>query len=214
MSGPKHLWAGDWEHESELAGRRPAARQPEPVEEERARHAVSPSRRTLMGWPVLLAVLALAAGAAFGLGAVLSSGHPRAHSSASLSPHVLTVPVPQPSPPQGQPAPQQSAPPSTPAPTTISGPAVYWDGMEIDTISPGLVVIDTVQLGSLADRSGLEPGEQLVAVNGHQLGTAADIAPDLRGLHTGQQTTVEVAYGSSTPQTVALALGAPPSKRP
>jgi membrane-associated protease RseP (regulator of RpoE activity) len=242
MSGPKHLWSGDWERESDAANRRQGARQSRPADpQEPSPRGPSgsdrpPSRRRSLARPlVIVGALVLITGVALGLNALISGGG----SHAASTPTVASAPTAT-TPPLGvspgggvQTVPQQTIPPQTiPLPTapqpaapqtnTSTNPSsaapqgaiVYWDGMEIQTIAPGSVVIDTVRLGSQADRANLEPGGQLTAVNGHPLNSATDIAPAIKGLSAGKRVTVQVIYGSSSPESVSLILGAPPSGHP
>jgi membrane-associated protease RseP (regulator of RpoE activity) len=253
MSGPKHLWSGDWERESEAAKRPDETRPPQTADSERP-HPESqtgsgsgahqpPSHRRSLAVPVALVLaLAVITGVAFGLNALLNGGGSRTTGTVASAPTattpatpggmgggVQTLPqptAPQPTAPQPTPqptAPQQTGPQQTvpqtntnpnPAAAAGHGGVIYWDGMQIETITPGLVVIDTVKLNSQADRANLEPGDQLVSVNGRQLSSATDIASALKGLHRGQQVPIQVVYGSSSPQSLYLILGAPPSQHP
>ena len=234
MSGPKHLWAGDWERESEVL--KPA---PERLESEPGSAAAPgppdeppppPNRRTLRRPLVLAAAVVLIAGAAIGLAALLGGGSQSSTTSSlasastgvpttprSGSPQIPTAPTVPSVPRQGIP-PQQLTPPQpqqqTIEPNPPSGPTVYWDGMQIETMYPGVVMITTVAIGTPGDRAGLNPGVRLIAVNGHRLSSANDIAPAIHGLPAGRQITVEVDSGGSGPESVPLALGAPPRKQP
>jgi predicted metalloprotease with PDZ domain len=180
---------------------------------------------------MVVLALALITGVAFGLNALVNGGGSHTADTGTVaSAPTATTPFPQGNSgggvqtvPQQQTAPQQTAPQQTtpqtntnasPAPAATHGAVIYWDGMQIETITPGLVTIDTVKLNSQADRANLEPGEQLISVNGHQLSSATDIESAVRGLHKGQQVPVQVVYGSSSPQTAYLILGAPPSSHP
>ena len=90
MSGPKHLWSGDWEHESEEATTRrvrepqPQPQEPEPAPAEpprpRARRTVRPGVV-----PVAIAVIVIA-GAAFALSKVLGSSDSGQSAASLLSP--------------------------------------------------------------------------------------------------------------------------------
>lgn len=221
MNGPKHLWSGDWERESEAGRPRhdddTQHREPVPPEQP------PPHRRSMLLPALVIGAVALITGAAFGLSALVHSN--KHHSSSNTStaaavpfPQVPTIPLPQvPTVPQ---TPQQTAPPggtttqTRPTPTTNSSPIIYWQGMQIETVSPGNVVIDTVQLHSEADSVNLDPGEQLLTVNGHAIHTTTDIVQALRGAHRGQLIPVQVSYGSSSPSTVELPLGNPPRTHP
>jgi membrane-associated protease RseP (regulator of RpoE activity) len=192
MTGPKHLWSGDWQSESDaasdqLAGRRLKTPEPEPTAPPaaatRARPRFSLPRRPRLGRPFLLgsaaAVLVVVVG--YGLVALFgSSGN-----STTAGPF---------------------------AATTSSRP-VSWLGMEIATVPPGAAVIETVRLGSPGDRAGLEPGEVILEINNRPIGGAGDIAGAIRGLHPGDRVVLQISHGSALYQTQAT-LAAPPSAYP
>lgn len=235
MSGPKHLWSGDWEQESEAArGRQDDTGAQEPDTPQQP----PPHRRSKAVPLIVIGAVALITGAAFGLSALVHSG--KHHSSSDTStaaqvpfPQVPAVPRPQvptiPQVPQ-QTIPQQTTPQpttpqptnpqtgtthrATPTPTASSSPIIYWLGMQIETVSPGDVVIDTVRLHSEADQVNLDPGEQVIEINGHQIRSTSEIANAIKGLHRGDLVPVVVSYGSSNPSTVFLPLAAPPSTHP
>jgi membrane-associated protease RseP (regulator of RpoE activity) len=231
MTGPKHLWSGDWERESEAVKARPDPDESPPAAtaplEAATTPAEPPAHKRALSAPVVISVaLILIVGTAVGLNALLSGGKKTPHRQTSAqtgrpgtAPQAPTATVPQLTMPQAAP-PQQAPPPSTtPQPTTPATPTpstdvVYWSGMQIETISPGEVMIATVRLGSPADRAGLNPGEQLIAVNGHQLNTASDIGPAVKGLRAGRVITLEIVNGAAGPEPVSLALGASPSSHP
>jgi membrane-associated protease RseP (regulator of RpoE activity) len=202
MSGPKHLWSGDWEQESaavseELSGRRvkppepePAVPPPAPRRPRRRRFAVARRlgvRRGLLA--VIAGVLALAAGA-LGLSVLLGSSGTPASTTAGGAP--LSV-----------------------APTTASTSSrpVNWLGMEIETLPPGAAVVETVRLGSAGDRAGVEPGDAILEINNRRINGTSDIAPAIRGLHAGDVVSMQVANGSTVFGTQAT-LAAPPSAYP
>jgi membrane-associated protease RseP (regulator of RpoE activity) len=191
MTGPKHLWSGDWENESDaasdqLADRRSKTPEPEPEASApppatpRARPRVSLPR---LGRPFLIGTAAavLVVAVAYGLFAVLgSSGNSTADG---------------------------------PLISTASTRPVSWLGMEVATVPPGAAVIETVRLGSPGDRAGLEPGEVIVAINNRRVGGAGDIAAAIRGLHAGDRVELQISHGSALYQTEAT-LAAPPSAYP
>ena len=232
MTGPKHLWAGDWKHESPPVsrddGRAAASLEPVPDPGNEPAGARWRSRRLAVA---VVAALVVITGAALGVSSLAGSGKPRRAPLRAQVPFgapqpnsgVQTIPLPQsPTVPHSQTIPQQIAPqpasPSggstSPPATNYNGPAVYWLGMQIQTIEPGNVVIGAVTSGSEADQAMVEPGGQVLAVNGHSLGSATDIASAIRGLPAGHRVTVELSYGSSSPVTITLTLGAPPSRHP
>jgi membrane-associated protease RseP (regulator of RpoE activity) len=168
---------------------------------------------------VLLAV-ALITGAAFGLSALVSGGSKPPSRQASVptagtpfGPQGTTPQSPQLTSPQ-QPTPQTGTQTGTTTTTPYTNNTIVdWLGMQIQTNAPGDVVIDTVRLGSSADAAAINPGEQLVSVNGHTLVSATDIAGAIKGLHHGEQVPIEISDGAAT-QVYYLPLGAPPSRHP
>jgi S1-C subfamily serine protease len=93
-----------------------------------------------------------------------------------------------------------------------SGP-IHWLGMQIDSVTPGTVVIQTVAPGSSAERAGLDPGDVIVAVNGQPINAPSQIAPAISSLSPGAYVPVEVNRGS-TPVTTQAQLAGPPSNHP
>ena len=110
------------------------------------------------------------------------------------------------------PAQATPATPATPATTTLSG-SVDWLGMQIDTVAPGVAVIETVKLGSAGDQAGLEPGDAILAVNSRPIHGALGIAAAVRGLAAGQRVQLQIAHGSALDTTEAT-LAAPPIVHP
>jgi hypothetical protein len=200
MSGPKHLWSGDWDKESEDASaqttRRPRPRDPEPTPPPvaapppapRARES-RPARRGLRPWvlPAVLGVVVIAA-AAFGLTRLLGG------SSSSAT--------------QGSPLAQLNKPK-----LMGSTAPIRWLGMEIITASPGVPVVETVRAGSNGDRAGLEPGDMILLINNRPVGTSGSIATAIKGMHSGDHVPLEITNGGAMFQVVAT-LAAPPSPYP
>jgi PDZ domain len=200
MSGPKHLWSGDWENESEDASaqtvRRPRPRDPEPTPPPAAAPPPAPrareprsARRGLRPWvlPAVLGVVVIAA-AAYGLTRLLGG------SSSSAT--------------QGNPAAQLNKPK-----LMGSTAPIRWLGMEIITGSPGVPVVETVRAGSNGDRAGLEPGDMILLVNNRPVGTSGSIATAIKGMHSGDHVPLEITNGGAMFQVVAT-LAAPPSPYP
>jgi S1-C subfamily serine protease len=82
--------------------------------------------------------------------------------------------------------------------------------MQIETVPPGAAVVDSVKLGSVADRAGVNPGDIILAINGRSISGAGQIARAVQGLPAGQLVPVQISHGSTLVQT-DLKLGAPPS---
>ena len=192
MSGPKHLWSGDWENESEEATTQ-RVREPRPVEPEPAAPPPAPAprpRRTVRPWvlPVAIGVLVIAA-AAFGLSKVFgSSQHASQNNASSLKP----LPPPH---------------------LTGNTRPIKWLGMEIITAPQGVPIIETVTPNSNGDRAGLEPGDTLVLVNNRAVGSTGSISDAIKGLHTGDRVALEVSTGGAI-LTLYATLAAPPSAYP
>lgn len=193
MTSPKHLWSGDWEHESaalseDLAGRGPSALEPAPATEPPpARPPESPRPAPRRPVPRLSPALAIAlatilvlAAAGFGISRLVGASSSSADGSASVS--------------------------------QASGP-IDWLGMQIEGIQPGTVVIATVAPGSAGERAGLEPGDVLTTVNGRPINATGDIGSAISGLRPGDGVTIQVSRGSTRLSTRAM-LGAPPSNHP
>jgi membrane-associated protease RseP (regulator of RpoE activity) len=192
MSGPKHLWSGDWEKESGESTvqqvRAPRPRDPEPAP------PTPPEpprpRRTLRPWllPVAVGAIAVVA-AAFGLAKLLHSSSPGPKSTVgTLSPLARSAGAGDAHP-------------------------IKWLGMELVTAAPGVPVVETVRPNSNGDRAGLEPGDAIIVVNNHPVGSTGSIAQAIKGLHSGDHVTLEVNNGGAVFQVVAT-LAAPPSPYP
>jgi membrane-associated protease RseP (regulator of RpoE activity) len=201
MSGPKHLWSGDWQNESEAASDELADRRRTPREQEPAASPAPPARarphfsrprvsippRPRLPRPLLIGTAAalLVAAGAYGLIALLgASGSGSATTAGSTA-------------------------------TVASGYSrpVNWLGMEIETVPSGSAVIDTVRLGSPGDRAGLEPGDVILQINNRPVSGAGDIAAAIRGLHSGDRVEIQISQGSALFETQAT-LAAPPSAYP
>jgi membrane-associated protease RseP (regulator of RpoE activity) len=136
-------------------------------------------------------------------------------------PSVPNTPLPTtPSVPATPAVPPAPSTPTTPSQTAPTNPAtlppaptarpVSWLGMQIETVPPGAAVVDSVKLGSVADRAGVNPGDIILAINGRSISGAGQIARAVQGLPAGQLVPVQISHGSTLVQT-DLKLGAPPS---
>jgi S1-C subfamily serine protease len=90
---------------------------------------------------------------------------------------------------------------------------IRWLGMEIITAPPGIPVVETVRPRSNGDAAGLEPGDAILLVNNHPVGTSGGIATALKGMHSGDHVPLEITNGGAMFQVVAT-LAAPPSPYP
>src|SRR5579863_5434128 len=219
MSGPRHLWSGDWESESaktadDLAG------MPGPVFDEPAAEpqplTVASRRWTRKQLAIALATGVAAAAVTVGLAAALGGSNNTTHNKPAA--HKLGAPANHSgnSGGSGLTAPGQSCQQTatgctqtTTATPVISGPYADWMGMQIVT-SPLGVVVDTVRLGSPADIAGFEPGDQITAVDTHIIGSVSQLRADTQGVKLGGDVTVAVQR-----QSLPLQLGSfPLTERP
>ncbi len=185
MSGPKHLWSGDWENESEEATTqrvREPRPQPEPAATPPQPAAPRAPRRSVRPWvlPVAIGAIVVVA-AAFGLSKVIGSDH------------TSTSPLNSPAPPQ----------------VTGNTRPIKWLGMEIITGPQGVPLVETVTPNSNGDRAGLEPADTIVLVNNHPVGSTSSITDATKGLHSGDKVTLEVNNGSADLTLVATFAGPP-----
>jgi S1-C subfamily serine protease len=186
MSGPKHLWSGDWRDESASVPERLADRERTPPVDGAS---ASPAPRARRALPIVIASVLLLGGAAYGLTTLLGS-------SANRAPAVALGP---------------SVHPASTS-TALSRP-VNWLGMEIVTVPPGAAVVETVRQGSGGDRAGLSPGDVIVEINSRSIHGSGDIDAALGGLRAGARVTLQISHGSSLYETEAT-LAAPPSIYP
>ncbi|HET9093968.1 MAG TPA: PDZ domain-containing protein [Solirubrobacteraceae bacterium] len=224
MSGPKHLWSGDWEHESRaLAAAPPVAPNPESEPPDAAPAHRAPVSRRHLAIALTAGIAAAAATVALALTLGGSSKPPANRHRPTASIGTPTTPAPA----TGSGGHGLTAPPpacSTTAAATstsacstggaaqapaASGPTATWMGMQIVT-SPSGVVVSTVQLGSIADQAGVEPGDQIESVNGHLIGSVSELRPDTNGVKIGGHVTIDVMRSS-----VQLSLASiPMTQRP
>jgi S1-C subfamily serine protease len=202
MTGPKHLWAGNWEDESSPS-HEPArltkcerAATPPPVEPPRsARTRPSVRRRSVIAGATLAVIVVAVA-----LALTTAGGSSRPKAAAGTTPTAR--------------APSLAA--TTPTPTTQptpSGPPVYWLGMELVTVQPGGATVETLKLGSEGDRAGLSPGDVILEINGKQVSGADGIASAISGRRAGDRVALQISHGSSLYTTV-VTLGASPTHHP
>jgi membrane-associated protease RseP (regulator of RpoE activity) len=205
MTGPKHLWSGNWEEDSssaaeELPERRVPPRAPDPVTPPaQAKPTEPPARRTMRGrtWVALGVIIVVAVAGAAVLTGGGGSSKPR---TAAVTP---TTPAPS----------LAATTPTTTQPPASSGPPVSWLGMELVTVPPGGATVETLKLGSEGDRAGLSPGDVILEINGKQVSGAGSIATAISGKHPGDKVALQISHGSSLYTTV-VTLGASPTRYP
>lgn len=199
MSGPTHLWSGDWENDSARTAD-DLASLPAPVFDEPSAAEPEPQPARTRRWTrrqLAIALLTGVAAAAVTVGAVTALGgsnnkptaHKRAAAPSARSKNSGGSGLQTPAQPCKQTV--TGCTQTTTATPVVSGPYADWMGMQIVT-SPSGVVVDTVRLGSPADQQGFEPGDQIMAVNTHVIGTVSQLRTDTDGVQLGANVTVAV----------------------
>lgn len=199
MSGPRHLWSGDWQSESSAHAEGLAAHRPrfeEPAEPEpptptptRPRPRRTPRRRLRIRRPRLrrpsarrlrvasltaLAVL-LTAGAAYAVASTLagSSGANRGATAA------------------GQHA---------------------WLGVEMAGSPKGALVVRVIP-GSPAQAAGIKPGDVITQIDTEPIAAPAIASAAVAGLQPGDQVDIQLQRGRSTYTAQVTLAGRPPNFR-
>ena len=212
MTGPKHLWSGNWEDEDSssvpdaLLERPAAARAPEPVpppaqSKPQPKTTEEPDRpRVRVPVWVALGVAIVVAGVG---AAILNSAgsSPKARTAAVSSTPTPTVPS------------LAATTPTTTQPPAPTGHPVEWLGMELVTVPPGGATVETIKLGGEGDRAGLSPGDVILEINGQQVSGADAIAKAISGKHAGDKVALQISHGSALYTTV-VTLGASPTRYP
>jgi membrane-associated protease RseP (regulator of RpoE activity) len=219
MTGPKHLWSGDWESESaqtadDLASAPRPVFDPEPESEPESRAAVARrwSRRQIaIALTTGLAAAAIAVAAVTVFDGSGGSHKPAAHKPAASAPASRT------------PGPTGGASPITacqqiPAgcgqtPAGVNGPTANWLGMQIIS-GPAGVVISTVRLGSVADQAGFEPGDQIEQIDGHNVNNMDQVRRATAGIAIGKPVSIRVLRSSVVVQAASMAMTQRPTIHP
>ncbi|HEX3803045.1 MAG TPA: PDZ domain-containing protein [Solirubrobacteraceae bacterium] len=190
MSGPNHLWSGNWEDESERAAEQRAVRAPiefdEPAPPDEPEASPKRARRLSVRYAAAAGVLVIVVAVAL---AVTLSGsstpkHPKRIASTATSAPPTTT---QPGPTGG--APLQSAP------VVSNGPTANWLGMQLVTVTGG-VAISSLQLNSAADKAGFEPGDVIEKIDGHAVSSVSGIAAVTAKLPLGHPVQIQVLRSS------------------
>lgn len=201
MSGPQHLWSGDWELESsarrdELAAGRnrpqpPAEPEPEPERPaprprprrprrptllHRLRTALVARRRALRVVGLVAVVVLLGAGAAYAVTSALGGGS------------------------------------NTTSPAAASG-SQAWLGIDVSPSASGGVMVTNVTPGSPAYWAGMEAGDVITMVNGKPVYKPSEVTSALAGRHPGDQIRIQF-QGSGTVYTKHIALVSRPAGYP
>jgi membrane-associated protease RseP (regulator of RpoE activity) len=189
MSGPKHLWSGNWEDDSARAAQDRSVQplqftEPEPVPEPPEEAPQRPRRNgRRYAWAAAASILVITAVV---LAATLGgSSKPKHHArtTSTVSPPATTVPGVTGG------APVQSAP------VTGNGPTANWLGMQLVTV-PGGVAINSLRLGSPADLAGFEPGDVIDEINGQQISGVPAIAAATAKIPLGHGVQIQVLRSS------------------
>lgn len=185
MSGPKHLWSGDWQSESTRPPAPPARAvlEPEPEPEPQA------ERRWLWRQVAIAACASLIiAAVAFAVTAALEgSSKPRPRSQT----HSRAAP-----PPNGNSSGSGGRGLTTATTTTNAYSATAdWLGMQIVN-SPTGIFINAMNTGGGAAAAGLEPGDEIVAINNHNIDSLREIRSDTKGIKIGGPVEITVMRNS------------------
>jgi hypothetical protein len=238
MTGPRHLWSGDWERES--VGTDATYKQPQPEQtpqqepehdpDHDPRNGRRPNRTVVAA--IVVGGLAIA-GLAVGLTAAFDNGSSNPTTTASTTRSTITrTPGTQSNPnnnygggyglsptvPQTgsttQTTPQTQIPTQTQTQTqTIPDlPGINWLGMQIIT-GPTGPVVTTMSLAGAGNAAGFEPDDIITAVNGHSVSTAVDLGKLLDKLPIGSTVQLEVVRGSSQ-ITMAVTMKERPTVQP
>jgi hypothetical protein len=193
MSGPRHLWSGDWELESSArrdelaAGRgrpeepeepeRPAAapRAPRPTLRERFRSFLARHQRRLRIAVGAAALTLLIAGVAVAAVSALGGS-------------------------SGQ------------ASTVVAGSRA-WLGIDVTTSQYGGVMVVDVFPGSPAQAAGMEPGDLITRINGHAVEHPYDVTSALANAHPGDKLQLQF-QGSGATYSASVPLSSPPAGYP
>ncbi len=195
MSGPKHLWSGDWEREADESARAPFGYQPPAPATASAEVAGAdgggarmPRRTRVL---VALGAVTTLAVAALVVVLVLPGRAAPARTARRNAAHVSTS--------RGTanpPAPTVT--PTTPA-RVLAGPSADWLGLQIVT-GPSGAVVNTVGLGSVADAAGFEPGDQIEQIDGYPITSVAAIRRVAARISLGHTVLVSVLRSTVTVQ--------------
>lgn len=210
MSAPRHLWSGDWRlessaHADELAANR--ARGTAPAEPDRPAAAPTPPAPTLR--ERIRALLARARRALGRLRSVrLGTRRQRRIAVVAVAltlliagaAYAVTSAVGGSSGSGGQ------------AGVTASGSGA-WLGIDVESSVQGGVMVVDVFPGSPAQAAGMEPGDLITQINGHQILTPRDVRAAIAGMHPGDQVQLQF-QGSGTSYTAKVPLGSPPAGYP
>lgn len=207
MSGPRHLWSGDWRaessaHRDELAANRghaPVLEEPEPPAPPRR-----PPRRTIRDR--LRALLGHVRALLRRIGK-LRVGTPRQRrlALASVAAILLLGGAAY--------AVADSLNGSSATTTTVASGSRAWLGIDVATSQLGGVMVVDVFPGSPAQAAGMEPGDVITRLNGKPIVTPSEVTSALAAMHPGQR--IEIQFeGSGVSYASSVALATRPAGYP
>ena len=195
MSSPKHLWSGDWEHESRsaqssLPAPPPQAAEPPPPPEPPASSSTY-VRRRIIALTVMSALLLV------GVVYALTSGgsDPKTNANRTTtgvaqgtptSPGVGTVP-------HVSTGPQPPTPTTTTSTTTTPADAL---GLQLALVPVNRVIVQAVVPGSPADQVGIGADDLLLTINGQRVTSPGQANGIIAKLPKGSQVTLTLVQGS------------------
>jgi len=207
MSGPKHLWSGDWEDESARAAARRGYEvlpepepEPEPAAEPELADPVDRPPPVRYAGVILALVLVVAVVLAATLGGQSKKPH---HTGTSTVATTQTGTGPNGG------AAIQTTPVISPP---VNLPTANWLGMQIVSSSSGAVV-SNVQISSPGDNAGFEPGDQIDAINGRGISSVSQIRNATATLPLGSDLSIQIERGS-TQITLVLTMRKRPTITP
>ncbi|HTX33105.1 MAG TPA: PDZ domain-containing protein [Solirubrobacteraceae bacterium] len=209
MSPPRHLWSGDWRHESAEAAQRLAERR-SPVEEPAEPPEVEPPPRGPSALDRLRAALhkielprlriparlrgadarRIRGAVLLGAAMLLAGGVAYAAVAALRSPDTQA--------------------PSSSQSSSVSSNRAAWLGADTALFpgTTGAIIVDVVP-GGPADAAGLQPGDVITEIAGHPVQGPGDIDSALARMHPGQQVQIAYELGPSTYTTQVTLQGRP-----
>jgi membrane-associated protease RseP (regulator of RpoE activity) len=193
MSGPRHLWSGDWELESSARRDALAAGRGRHEEPEQPAPAPGPPRRTLRER----------------LGSFFARHRRRlriAFTAVCLAVLVVGAAVAVTSALDGSGA-------SGDQPPVAAAGSRAWLGIDVTTSPYGGVMVINVFPGSPAQAAGMEPGDVITRVNGHAVASPSDVTSAIAKAHPGDKLKLQF-QGSGTTYSKSIPLSSPPAGYP
>ncbi len=214
MTTPKHLWSGDWQHDSAAAARDRASRglqaqqpaeppPPPPRGPSASARAAALLRRARLRLSAATARAGLALAAA---GARLTAPRLR---RALRPPVLLAIALAALLIAGGAYGVNALLSSGRPRSTSAGWPAP-WLGVQMESLPFGGVVVATVVPGGPAELAGLEPGDVITEINNRSIDTVADVQSAVDGLRAGDTVEIQVSRGSTIYNTDVTLASRPP----